>query len=410
MAKERLDDATLEGDAVEAAFGTINGDYATDRLQQKFSDWSDSVVRERIPDDAASTDLGSRKARKGLVSGEFSFVIDAPGQVTEAADAAQAAETSFGRLCAAALGGAQVRSTGDDTAADSHTSTVVIMTTAGRHDENQLALFTIDTGREMRPIWSRSTATLTLGMALSAAPDSGGGDLVSGAENIGWVDKPAFSWQGRKIGGDTYLQREYRGVVFDLELMEAGEGEIPKFKFTGHPSEFTQLPSLTQINPAAVLANVVSGGEFLVAKHASAAATKDLDFVRASLVTNGGYTRIPGPKNASGHDATFGWRRGKDAENGPFSLTVHVAHDHTPPSACDAAAWETMVETPGTNDICQIMLSFGQRVAGQVCGVWARYLILKEWEMVDLDGLAAQKLTFGVETGYTAPPLTITTS
>ena len=200
------------------------------------------------------------------------------------------------------------------------------------------------------------------------------------------------------------MNREYRGINCTMALPEVGEGEIPKLTFTCAPTEFARLYADVQVPPAAVRPTVTAGGEFLVAQTGSTA-VKDLDIVRAAIEFPQGYIRIPYPNDPSGADPTYGWRREKGTT--PFSLSVMLPHAATPPAACTSATWEEMADDQGADDIVQILLAYGQGVPGKICAFWARNLIVTAWEMSEVDGLLAQKVTFSVLTGYTEPPLIV---
>lgn len=407
----RFDDQTQEIDGPESAFATVNGGYSSSKLAFKFKDRTDAVQYQKIGDDAWSSTLGNRRPRQGLADGTFSFMSEPHGQGTAAGDGDQAAETPLGRKLACALGAAQDRSTGDLTDAAAHTETAVTMTTAGRHDADQIAAFTVGGSIYVRPIASRSSAVLTLGMGLPSAPDSGGGELVYGAENVAWTDDPSYSATLRAISDSTYRHRQFRGCVFDFELQEAGEGEIPDISWTGRCVDFDRLSDtsgFSQTEPSDRRAKVVAGGQYLIAANGSAQTPKDIDFVRASLTCNGGWARKPGPNNSHGFDSTFGWRRNR-GEGVPFEMTLHVSHDFTPPAGVGSSSFEEMADAQLDADVLQVLLAFGRSEAGRIFAVWARHLYVAGWEMVNLDGLAAQKLTLRVQAGYATTPLVCAT-
>lgn len=405
----RPGDLTWEIDGPEASFGVINGDYSSDKISMKVTSFTDGVTDAAVPDEAYTTDLGGRLHATGLAEGQLSWTSDVRGQGTAAGDGTQASETGIGRCIASCLGGAQSLSTGDTTTATSHTTTVVTETNAGRHEAGELALFTVGSNVYMRPIWSRASGALTLGMALPSAPDSGGGEVINGTESIQYTDSPSYSIQGRKIRGSTYLDRQFLGIVTDLSMPQAAEGEIQKIEFTGNVASFSRGGSYSQTDPGTVRPAVVAGGEFLIAKSESAAATKALSYVGATLSVTRGWEREVGPNNANGLDSSFGWRPSK-TQNGPITLELHLKKTDTPPAACDASTWEEMFQTPDSNDRLQVLLAYTSGGAGRSFGVWLRDLILLGWEEVDFSGVMAQKLMFGVETGFNSPPLVMATA
>ena len=77
---------TIEIDAPEATFGTLNPGFNADKLLLKVEGLADSVEYEKVEDTSITTDLAGWSPVQGLVSGTFDLTSPCGGIQTAAGD------------------------------------------------------------------------------------------------------------------------------------------------------------------------------------------------------------------------------------------------------------------------------------------------------------------------------------
>lgn len=400
-------DPVLEVDqeASGDTFATLNGDFASEAKLLRIANCSATLGKESLSNDLYTDGLGINKPIVGLSHpfSSVSFDSEAQGLVTAAGDATAATATAVTYLACAVCGQAPDLSTGALVEA-SPTPTVSQFTedSNGAHGVGQLVAIGLSTGIEVRPITAYSTGAITLGIKASAAPATG--NVLYGGANAKWADNPSFlqKCQMKLVGNDLHQNYTVLGAVGSLSLSEAAPNESQMLSWEYKVAEFSDLASDTKQDPGESVRAVLAGGQFIIALEGTEQDWMCGTYGSISASLNADYTAVPDPCDAKGLQ---GWLRNKGSD---FEVTIHVPHDFDPSATATAGGtgglgttedtWREIWRT-GTDNAFQVLLQYGT-TAGRIFAVWFRSLYLaQEPEMVELDGIAAQKLTFKRKTG-----------
>ena len=400
MALERLDEYVLEVDTPEAAFATINADFAAEAKRMWIWNLSADPQSESIENPAYTNNLGEHERVKGLkFANEASFTTHAEGLQTAAGDSGTAVITAFTNLLQA-VGGTAVNLDTGDTADAAATTASVPVDGNGDHSADSFAGFVKANGDiECRPLISAGPHVPYILLSEAPAEDS----VVYAAANCNWTDNPsAFpAAQSRLIGSETELNLDLLGMVGSLSLSEVAPNEVQTVDWSWRMGSFTRRVADTRTDPANYRPEVLAGGSFCLAKAHETVAQNfmALDFAAFSVEIGATYLAH---RDAPSTLGIQGWKRDP---GGRVTVSIHIPHNVLPSTAADPtsasgglgltdtnwdAVWET--NTSDENDF-QLLLQFG-KTAGKIFCIWFRKLRLIGVEKVELDGIASNKLTF----------------
>lgn len=385
-------------------FKTVNGDFASAAKLLRIANCTVTLGKESIANDLYTDGLGINKPIVGLTHpfSSVSFDSGAQGLVTAAGDTTAATATAVSYLAAGVCGQALALSTGSTVAASPVDSANFDESVGGSHGVGQLIAVALSTGIEVRPVTAYSTATIELGIKLSATPSAG--NVIYGGANAKWSDNPTSlqKCQMKFVGNDLHQNYTALGCVGSLSLSEAAPSESQMLSWEYKVAAFSDLASDTKQDPGQSERTVLAGGQFIIALEGTEQDWMCNTYGSIGVSLNADYTAVPDPCD---DDGIQGWLRNKGSD---FEVTVHVPHDFDPSAAATAAGtgglgttedtWREIWRT-GTDNAFQILLQFGT-TAGGIFAMWFRSMYLaQEPEIVEMDGIAAQKLTFRRKTG-----------
>jgi hypothetical protein len=385
-------------DAETTAFATIEADFAAEKLRIPCWDFSVELKHQAIENQAVRVDLGEQLPGIGLAYPESaaSFTTYVEG-LAAAAPTTAPDPTAFSHLLAASLGAHGTAGAGSTIkAASSPTATSVAETDAASHAENSLVAFQMPDGTvEVRPVGAYATDTMALLMALSGAPDEG--DIIYGGINFALTeDGPLAKIQGEAIGKNTAQNYRFLGCVGHMTLNEHSSREAQTVSWRLQAADFTRYESVAQVAPELILPAVAAGGEFLIGKYGSTA-TVSLDWLRVSVEPAREYTAHEAAGSAIGIQDWV-------LTGAALRVTIHVLDvDEVPAAFTPTTYFGGFNSSDIAEKLFHLLLNFGGKVAGEICSFYfPRLHQLGEPEPVELDGVAAQKITFAATQGATA--------
>lgn len=412
MAYERRDEFVLEV-YNESTFATSEGGSGA-ALVSIWDLSADGIDYEVIENPAYTTDIADHEPIKGLVypNASLGFTVHPQGLGgSGAGDTVAATANAVTKLVGGVFGQSPDLSTGDTVqAAPSPTVSQFTEGTDTNHGVGQLVAVGLSTGIEVRPITTYSTAAITLGIKLSAAPSAS--DVLYGGANLKWSDNPASFYyiQTRVLGADKHLNKECLGQVGNLTIPEVGPNELPTLQFEFKVADFNDVFTDTRTDPSAYRASPLAGGQFIIAAEGVEQDYMRFCTGRISVNFNADYDPVE-----CAHDTASGiagWRRTK----GKPEVTIVLPHDSDPSAAATASGsgglgltpdnWRAIWRDESNDDenAFQILAQYGTS-AGSIFAFWFRSLYLWGWEEIEVGGIAYQRLTFRRKTGATTPPV-----
>ena len=297
------------------------------------------------------------------------------------------------------LGGSQVADTGSTvaavsgfTAGDNDTGDAVKETDAANHADDTLVAFVDDNGDvRVRPVGTYATDTMTLLMNLPSALSAG--NVIHGGVNIQSAEDSLFVIQGELLGKNTAQHYDFMGSVGNFSLPEMTEGDAQTIQFTHKIADFARYQSGTQAAPSILRPLVNAGGEFLIAKFGKHTGT-NLDLLRVGIETARTYAADP---DANATIGICGWV----LTDQQTRITLHVRDTATMPSGFSVSNYfSSFGSNTATENDYHLLLNWGRKVAGRIFSLYfPRIHLVMEPEPVDIDGIAAQKLTFALTQG-----------
>lgn len=382
--------------ALESTFGTEPASYDSNKKSVQAWDIDVSSLKEtEFENQAVKTDLMPHETGVGPSHPENapSFSCYCEGLGTAAGDGVAASPTVLTWLMAICLGGTISNSTGSTVkTGSSPTTTSVAETDAANHAANTLVGFEIGGECCVRPVAGYSTDTMTLLMALPSAPSEG--DEIYGGSGLHYSETAVQTAYLEAIGKGTYENFEAAGVVGNFSLPEVAATQPQTISFALRAATFTEDVSATQTAPTNARPISIAGGEFLLGAYGNTAASA-LKWARWSLELNNEWDADEACNEDDGID---GWSKmGAD-----FRLTLHVRADTAPPTGISASTFRQSFLDGGSDNLYHVLLSFGQKTAGKICAFYLPKLrLITKPERVEVDGKAAQKLTFAGVQGMT---------
>lgn len=387
-------------DHESTAFNTAEADYASAKLRMPVWDVNVAGLKHQaIENQAVRVDLGEHPPAIGVAhtESEHGFTTYTQGLGTAAGDATAATATAFTRALASVLGGTPALSTGS-TASDTpsaSTTTTVNEADADNHADDTLVGFALDNGdicvRPVGTYTSGATGVMDLLMALPSAPTAG--NVIYGGANVQSAESSLFVAQGEYTGKNTAQNYKWFGSVGNFSLPETAEGEPQTISFTYKTGNFTRYDSLTQVAPSILRPLVAAGGEYLIAKFGETATTC-LSLLRIGIDTARTYAADP---DACADTGISGWV----LTDQQTRITVHVRDTASMPSGFSVSNYfSSFGSATATENDYHLLLNFGQKTAGRIFSLYfPRIHLVMEPEPVEIDGIAAQKLTFGLTQG-----------
>lgn len=386
----------LAVDHESTAFITEESDFDSVKLKTPIWDVGIGLKRQTIENQAVRVDLGEHPPGIGLQypESELSLTTYTQGLGTAAGDAVAAVATAFSHLLASCLGGAEVLSTGS-TASGTPTTIEVIETDDGNHADDTLVGFNVaSTGKTyVRPVGSYTPVLGTMDLLMEVPTAPVATDVIYGGVNVQSAESSLFRLQGELAGKNTAQNYKFLGAVGNFTLPEMTEAEAQTIQFTHKMGKFTRYDSITQAAPALLKPLVNAGGEFLIAQF-GATATTSLSLLRAGVDLARTYTADP---DAGSDDGICGWV----LTDQQTRITLHVRDTAAMPSGFTVSNYyssfgsATLVE----NDY-HLLLNFGGKTAGKIFSLYfPRIHLVGDPEAVEIDGIAAQKLTFALTQG-----------
>lgn len=387
----------LAVDHESTAFNTAESDFDSVKLRTPTWDVSTGMKRQAIENSAVRVDLGEHPPGLGLQypESEVGFTTYLQGLGTAAGDGVTAARNAFSTLMASCLGGTPTLSTGS-VATGTPTTLEVIEADLDAHADDEIAGFEVGGLVYARPIgtYDSGTGTCDLLMALPSAPVAD--DVVYGAVNIKSAETSLFRMQGQLAGKNTAQNYKFYGCVGNFSLPESTEAEAQSVNFTYQMGKFTRYDTLdsgVHVAPSVLRPLVNAGGEFLLAKFGQTATTS-LSLLRIGVELARTYTADPDAGDDSG---LCGWV----LTDQQTRITLHVRDTATLPTGISASNYYSAFgsATLSENDF-HLLLNFGKKTPGSICSFYfPRIHMVNDPEPVDIDGIAAQKLTFALTQG-----------
>jgi hypothetical protein len=391
-------------------FGTRNTGFDSDKQRFMAFDFTTNLNEQSLEQSGTRQDLGKHERIKGLFHPESELSVSTylQGLGTAAGDGVTPTITNgqiyatsavFGHKPVAAADATSTVCDGSNVAVGSPTATVFDQETETNVFGNDTVVgVDLSTGLECRPIASWSADTITLAIALSAAPVAT--DILYGSANVQWRDNDNTTrpfMQAETIGLDDEDSREFYGCAGSLVFPETPAAETQAAQFTFRAASGLYPTSTTQTSPTAIRPVVQAGGQFLVAEAGSAKTGINADWCRANV------------------NLTNTWA-GQDAINTTIGLSQWVltdtdgtiemtfAHDFDLTSLAlpgGSTTWRDAFIAGGTDNNFQLFYQWGT-TAGNIVTFYAKAVRVAMYpEMVDVDGIAAIKVTFEPQHGTT---------
>jgi hypothetical protein len=389
-----LDNETTE-------FGVIEADFQAEKLRIVAKDIVKTLVTEPLANDTTRQDLGEHEFIEGLIhpGSEFGFSTWVQGLGTAAGDGQTPTAHAFSRAMAACFG--DYTEDGTDNSGSWTDGTTLagapavdafdLTTQTNEFEDDTIIGVTLNSGAvECRPVLDWTTLTVTPAIKLSAIPDAA--NVCYGSANVRFTDSSTSRYyaQGEAIGVDANDSWRFFGLAGNVAFPEATAAEVQLATFTFNVASGVKLQSgITQTAPTALRPAVSAGGEFLIAPyHASAAQDiSELSYLRASIEFANEYI---GQEAANSLDIGISqWT----LVNSTPRIVLTVPHDDNPPGG--ATSWTNAWEDGSTDNDFQLFFQWGV-TPGQIFCLWLkRVRIVQDPEFVDVDGVAAQKVTLG---------------
>ena len=389
----------IAADLESTAFNTQEADFDTEKLRFAAWDVSPGFKEAVIENSAVRVDLGEHPPGVGLQhqDSELGFTTYTQGLGTAAGDAVAATATAFSHLLAGCLGGSEALSTGS-TASGTPTAIEVIETDDGNHADDTLVGFAGASGAVyVRPVGTYTTDTTTGVMDLLMALPSGdlptASDVIYGGVNVQSAESSLQLIQGEVVGKNTAQTTDFLGAIGNFSIPEAGEGDAQTINFTFKPASFDRYQSTTQVAPAVARPLVNAGGEFLLGKFGNTAGLS-LRFLRIGIELARTFVADP---DASADSGLCGWV----LTDQQTRITVHVPDAQSMPTGFTVTNFhDSFTSSDLTENDYHLLCNWGGRTAGKIFSLYfPRMHLVMPPEQVDIDGIAAQKLTFGLTQG-----------
>jgi hypothetical protein len=390
----------------ESTFGVEPGSFDVNKLSIVAWDIAVTGKKEDIPNQGVRTDLYEHETAEGLAKDggtgiNFSSYVEGLGAGAEADNGTLAVATAFTRFMECCLGSDSSANTGSTVkAASSPTTTVVEETDAGNHAVREFAGFiTPTTSRvQARFIQAYSTDEMTLPIPLDEAPAVGAD--IYGAITIAFQEDHDVSCFFEAIGKNKYQNYEIGGAVgtFSLPEVAASKPQTINWQIVAH--SFVELPVVSQVAPTNTRAQTNAGGEFLILKSGNQTtldATKDkLKWARWTLELG---TTLDSDEDCNSYDIGYDGVTKTDLQ---MRLTLLLREGVAMPTGFSSATYREGYIAGGAENSFQIQLTFGQETAGKICVFYFPEMrMITKPEPVDVDGKAAQRITFAPIQGMT---------
>lgn len=397
---------------IEQSFGTLNGDFDTDKDQLYAYNVSHSLERPAIENPALRQDTREHAPGLGFryPDASLAFTVALLG-LGSAATASQADHTAQSKALGSVFGvdaeASSRRSSGSTVeASPSPTTTTFTEADVGNHAVDQLVPVEIGGVYYVRPITGYSSGAITLGIALPSAPSSGDGLL--GASNVEWNDEASAdleTYQLELIGKSTDDNYRILGGVASCSFPERGVNEAPEMALTYRLADAVDLFSKSVSPTVAPLPYAAHGGELLLAAQGS---TEYVSLKHARIGLEIGATYGPKQDYSDEEKAIEGWFRADTQTR--CTLTMSKEEDISALTNLSSGA-STIREswragwTSATPDRYQILWSSGRKQGGRGFTVHLADVVMIEPPTTDSEtnGRKTQQVVFAPLIGGDTP-------